>query len=447
MSKVSKSWTLKVAAIVAVSSLFTLFVLVASNSIAFYSPADDVVELTASDFESTVLQDDAIWIVQFYAPWCSHCQAMLPEYKQLAKALKGVIKLGAVNSELHTELTAKYEIRGFPLIKIFGFDKQKPTDFFGPRTAKAMADMAVTEVNKNIKAAFGESLDVATDAASNSHCSESDVTELRADNFDRLVLNSADTWLVEFYTPWCPHCKNLAGDWIAAAKELKGKIKLGALDASAHKHKAAEHNVRSYPTIKYFPVQSKQPADAVEYSGQRTAAAIISWANSKPAALAPNVAEITDEASLFNACGHKSWCVISVLPTLLDCNAKCRNKLLGTLRELCAKYPAQQGWGWVWTEGGQQPALERGLRVGGFGYPALVVVNCRRMRYAVFKGSFSVAALNEFLGDIVKGRGRTSTVNCAQKPPIRSVIPWDGQDADAQLHSEAESERSITDEL
>ncbi|XP_064537451.1 protein disulfide-isomerase A6 homolog [Drosophila montana] len=439
MSKVSKSWSLKVAAFVAVSSLFTLFVLVAAHSIDFYSPADGVVELTGSDFESMVLQDDAIWIVQFYAPWCSHCQAMLPEYKRLAKALRGVIKLGAVNSERHTELTAKYEIRGFPLIKIFGADKQKPTDFFGPRTAQAMAELAVAEVKKKVKAAFGERLDVATDAARNSVCSASEVTELRADNFDRLVLNSADIWLVEFYTPWCPHCKNLAATWIEAARELKGKIKLGALDASANKHKAAEHNVRSYPTIKYFPAQSKQPADAVVYTGQRTAAAIVSWANSKPVAPAPNVAEITDESSLFNACGHRSWCVISVLPTLLDCNARCRNKLLGTLRGLCAKYPAQQGWGWVWTEGGQQPALEKGLRVGGFGYPALVVVNCRRMRYAVFKGSFSEAALDEFLGDIVRGRGRTSTVNCAQKPPIRSVIGWDGQDAVA--------ERSITDEL
>lgn len=31
----------------------------------------------------------------------------------------------------------------------------------------------------------------------------------------------------------CGHCKNLAPHWASAATELKGKVKLGALDATA----------------------------------------------------------------------------------------------------------------------------------------------------------------------------------------------------------------------
>jgi len=61
-----------------------------------------------------------------------------------------------------------------------------------------------------------------------------DVIELTDENFDKTVLNSEDMWLVEFYAPWCGHCKNLAPEWATAATELKGKIKLGALDATVN---------------------------------------------------------------------------------------------------------------------------------------------------------------------------------------------------------------------
>ena len=34
-----------------------------------------------------------------------------------------------------------------------------------------------------------------------------DVIELTESNFKKLVLQSDDMWLVEFFAPWCGHCK------------------------------------------------------------------------------------------------------------------------------------------------------------------------------------------------------------------------------------------------
>jgi len=47
-----------------------------------------VVELTEANFDRLVIQSDAIWVVEFYAPWCGHCQKLVPEYQKAATALK-----------------------------------------------------------------------------------------------------------------------------------------------------------------------------------------------------------------------------------------------------------------------------------------------------------------------------------------------------------------------
>ena len=52
-----------------------------------YSSNSDVVDLTPSNFEKLVMRDDAVWIIEFYAPWCGHCQQLKPEYEKTATAL------------------------------------------------------------------------------------------------------------------------------------------------------------------------------------------------------------------------------------------------------------------------------------------------------------------------------------------------------------------------
>jgi protein disulfide-isomerase A6 len=44
-----------------------------------------------------------------------------------------------------------------------------------------------------------------------------------------MVLKSKDLWMVEFFAPWCGHCKNLEPHWRAAAAELKGKVKVNTV--------------------------------------------------------------------------------------------------------------------------------------------------------------------------------------------------------------------------
>ncbi len=45
---------------------------------------------------------------------------------------------------------------------------------------------------------------------------------LDSSNFEEQVFGSKDIWLVEFYAPWCGHCKKLEPEWNEAALKLKG---------------------------------------------------------------------------------------------------------------------------------------------------------------------------------------------------------------------------------
>lgn len=49
---------------------------------------------------------------------------------------QGVIKVGAVNCDDEKTLAGRFNVRGFPTIKIFGADKKNPIDYNGARTAQ-----------------------------------------------------------------------------------------------------------------------------------------------------------------------------------------------------------------------------------------------------------------------------------------------------------------------
>ena len=61
-----------------------------------------------------------------------------------------------------------------------------------------------------------------------------DVIALTDSSFHQEVQGS-DIWLVEFYAPWCGHCKNLKSDWEQLASNTKGRVKVGAVDCTVNK--------------------------------------------------------------------------------------------------------------------------------------------------------------------------------------------------------------------
>ncbi|EFJ45579.1 hypothetical protein VOLCADRAFT_105867 [Volvox carteri f. nagariensis] len=434
------------------------------NANAFYSPNGPVVELTASNLKSKV-KSAGIVLTEFYAPWCGHCQSLKPAWEQAAKALKGIVAVGAVDCDTHKEVAGEYRIQGFPTIKLLYVDDAtgsiKSLDYNGGRTAKDLVTFALDKAKSLAMKRLGEKASSGSGSSSGSSSGSgsgsdgfyggTDVVTLTSDNFRTQVVKSNDLWLVEMYAPWCGHCKALKPAWIEAASELAGKVKIGAVDCTAHQTVCSEYGVQGYPTIKFFGADKRSPQD---YQGGRDSGSIVSFAMAKFAEQVPppEPVELTSQSVFESEClgdssGAKArrLCLVAFLPDLLDSKAAGRNRYINILKKTAEAYK-DKPYSYLWVQGAVQEGLESNFGVGGFGYPALVAFNPADKKYTVCKSAFELNHVKDWIEAMRMG-GTGALPLQGSLASIKSITPWDGQDAKEEAADEFDLSDILNEEL
>jgi len=404
----------------------------------FYGSNDKVVNLTPSNFNEKVVNSDELWLIEFYAPWCGHCKSLTPAWKQAADELDGVVNIGAVDADQHKSLGSQYGVQGFPTIKVFGANKKSPKDYKGGRDSTSIVETAFKELRQMVKdkkngggSSSGSGQKQEQKQQKRRNVGDKDVVILTDSNFDTLVTNSEEPWIIEFYAPWCGHCQRLEPEWNEAATEVKaktgGKVKIGKVDCTTEQQIQQRFGIQGFPTIKIFNTGMKSSPE--DYNAGRTASDVISTAMVLFESVRdpPELRQLVDQETFDEKCQAAQLCLIAVLPHILDDTAAGRNDRLKMINILIEKYKARS-WEWFWTEGQQQEQLENLLGIGGFGYPAMAALNVRKQVRSTMTGSFTDKGVDEFLKYLAAGRAGRNTQAFTEIPPIALIEAWDGKD-------------------
>lgn len=100
-----------------------------------------VVAVSDKNFDEVVTNSPNDVMIEFYAPWCGHCKALAPKYKQAASMLEHVdtVTLAAFDATA-SDIPSEYEIQGYPTLMFVKGNDKKPIPYEGDREAQAIVD-------------------------------------------------------------------------------------------------------------------------------------------------------------------------------------------------------------------------------------------------------------------------------------------------------------------
>jgi len=220
----------------------------------------DVVVLN-SDNHNRV--NKGIWLVEYYAPWCGFCKRLAPTWAQLATEAKTKnlgFKVAKINCDDGTnkDTCVINNAHGYPTIQLW--INGKSTTYKSDRTIEAFLNFVNEEKAKltagDLKTAedgfAAPETTAAAPAAETAQEEGSAVAVLTSENFHSTI--SKGFWLVEFYAPWCGHCKRLAPIWeeLATAQKTNKAFGVAKVDCTIERDLGSEFGVRGFPTVKLF---------------------------------------------------------------------------------------------------------------------------------------------------------------------------------------------------
>lgn len=253
----------------------------------FYRNSPVVATLTSSTFESKTFSTfSQPSVVEFYAPWCYHCQQMVGKFKQTAILLENIgVTAASLDCDANRNVCSRLQIGSFPTIRFFpGLGKRSNgIQYNGDHEPESIQDFVDTIVNDR-------------------------TVQLTQKTFREEVLESEDdtlVWLVDFSAgKWCGPCQQLRSalsrvardvekifertreiddaveDFEEASNDIRMKIRVGYINCDTAKKLCQDQHVPHYPHLRLFSRSSRSGTgvdhgEALEVSARGGAWAVL----------------------------------------------------------------------------------------------------------------------------------------------------------------------------
>jgi protein disulfide-isomerase A1 len=187
--------------------------------------------------------------------------------KPIAEAHKGKLNFATIDAEAYGQHggNLNLEVGKWPAFAIQDMEKNQK---FPYSSQGDVADFSEKKIGKFVSDYLAGKIEPSIKSEPIPEKQEGPVTVVVAHSYDEIVLDDKKDVLLEFYAPWCGHCKALAPKYDELATHFAphaDKVVIAKVDATAND---VPVEIQGFPTIKLFKAGSKD--SPVDYSGSRT---------------------------------------------------------------------------------------------------------------------------------------------------------------------------------
>jgi thiol-disulfide isomerase/thioredoxin len=252
-------------------------------------PADSKVHVLNYDNFHRFLDshEDDLILMEFYAPWCGHCQELAPKYRVAAAELAAAdlprkVVLAKYNDgddynrRLRAGAPDVYNFTSYP--SLFVLDDGEHERYGGGREADDIV-FHMSAVAKGLDP-YEEELKTKPGLYKDKPEFSAHVRDLMDESEMETIISNAPVnalRVVEFYSDRCPFCKSLAKEYVEAAKltkaKLGDKVQFHAVNSRVYYDIAESWEITGYPWMCFF-YDGKKVEDMAGLGG---ADSIVNW--------------------------------------------------------------------------------------------------------------------------------------------------------------------------